>query len=153
MVCPFQARVVLYLMLAVIVECITEFVWLNGRGKDGIWWPVLSRHGPYCIGRNCGVYYRMYLWRDAYVRTNPHQNISGACLRNFKIRVGADSKDLGNNPVCHEQQSSVPVSVTEIFTCTVGLYGNWVSVNKACMDETDLLQLREVRCMVCMVSI
>ena len=59
--------------------------------------------------------------------------------------MGADSEDLGNNPVCHERQSSVPESVTKTFACTKELYGNWVSVNKSSMDETDLLQLREVR--------
>ena len=59
--------------------------------------------------------------------------------------MGADSEDLGNNPVCHKQESSVPESATEAFACTEELYGNWVSINKSSMDETDLLQLREVR--------
>ena len=70
---------------------------------------------------------------------------SGVRLRNFEIRVGADSEDLGNNPICYEQQSSVPEGATKNFSCTRELYGNWVSVNKSSIDETDLVQLREVR--------
>ena len=87
----------------------------------------------------------MNLWRDVYVRIIIHWNILGDRLKNFEIRVGVDNEDVGKNPVCHEQQSSVPVGVTETFTCTVALYGNWVSVNKSSIDESDLLQLKEVR--------
>ena len=113
MACPFQARVVLYLMLAVVTGCITE-----------------------CI------YEETHMFVQSFIETLRKFEIIET-LRKFEIRVGVDSEDLGNNPVCHKQLSSVPVSVT--FACTVALYGNWVSVNKSSMDNTDLLQLREVR--------
>ena len=71
--------------------------------------------------------------------------ISGVRLRNFGVRVGADSEDLGNKPICYEQQSSVLDGATRNFSCAKELYGNWVSVNKSSIDETDVLQLREVR--------
>ena len=59
--------------------------------------------------------------------------------------MGTDSTDHQNNPLCYEQQASVPEGVTRTFSCTEELYGNWVSVSKTILNADDLLQLSEVK--------
>ena len=57
--------------------------------------------------------------------------ITGNRLRNFDIRVGTDSADIGNNALCYHQTFSMGNAETTNFSCHHELFGNWISVNKS----------------------
>ena len=70
----------------------------------------------------------------------------GHRLRNFEIRIGMDSVEIGNNAICYKQLESMEPGLVKNFSCYQRLFGDWISINKTDRDaDMVYLQIREIR--------